>query len=131
MKGISRKTETFIDDRPVQNRVLESPVEKQKQHKLFVLGMTENVPYRQSPRVHGSVKHELSDNFKNLNRVELEFLKCASTRHSFIASYFNHFGFDVKTIDGLEGMWKRREDIMEYEATKSDVKASKKKPKAK
>lgn len=126
MKGIVRKTETFIDDRPS----LEQPVEKPLKHKLIVLG-TENVPYKQSPRKHGAVKHELSKQFKNLNRVELEFLKCASTRHSFIASYFNHFGFDVKTIDGLEGMWKRREDIMEYEATKSDIKASKKKPKSK
>ena len=126
MKGMIRKTETFIDDRPL----LEQIVEKQQRHKMIVLG-TENVPYRQSPRVHGAVKHELSTNFKNLNRVELEFLKCASTRHSFIASYFNHFGFEVKTIDGLEAMWKRREDIMEYEASKSDVKVSKKKPKAK
>ena len=130
MKCIARKTETFIDKRPVQNRVLESPVEKQKRHKLVILG-TENVPYKQSSRLHGAVKHELSDKFKNLNRVELEFLKCASTRHSFIASYFNHFGFDVKTIDGLESIWKRREDILEYEATKSDVKIKKGKTKTK
>jgi hypothetical protein len=127
MKGMIRKTETFIDERPI---LVEQPVEKQLKHKLIVLG-TENVPYRQSPRTHGAVKHELSKQFKNLNRVELEFLKCATTRHSFIASYFNHFGFDVKTIDGLESMWKRREDIMEYEATKSDVKVSKRKIKTK
>jgi len=125
MKGIVRKIETFIDDRPL----LEQIVENKLKHKLILLG-TENIPYRQSARMHGAVKHELSDKYKNLNRIELEFMKYANSRHSFISSYFNHFGFDVKTIDDLEGMWKRREDIMEYEASKTDVKVSKKKPKA-
>lgn len=118
MKCTSKKTETFIDDRPGYNPLLEQMIKKpRKEHKLIIIG-ADTKPYRQSPRVHGAVKHKLSDMYKNLDPVEIEFLKRTTSRHSFISSYFNHFGFGVKNIDQLEGMWKRREDIMEYESKK-------------
>jgi hypothetical protein len=130
MKGTVKNTETYIDDRPMCNPELEEiykkPNTRKIEHNLIIVG-ADIKPYKQSPRLHGTVKHKLSDIYKNLNPIELEFLTLTHSRHSFISSYFNHFGFGVKTIDQIEGMWKRKEDILEYESEKQ----SKSKPKSK
>jgi hypothetical protein len=119
MKGTIRQTETFIID-PIRDfgrtpeqikEILETGQlqNRKEKHKLVTLG-------RQSSRLHGAVKHKLSEKYKNLDQVEIDILKNANSRHSYVSSYFKRFGFDVKTIDELEGIWKRREDILEYEA---------------
>jgi hypothetical protein len=74
---------------------------------------------------HPGKKHPtypLTESQLSLDKDEIKLLKKSAESDGFIKDYFRQIGFDRRTTDQLRDFWARRDDILEHDRKKHEIK---------